>query len=401
VDLRARFQIVLAVALAIAPARAPGALAQGTGRSMDIDVSVRSAAMGGASIAVSWGDGLNHWANPALLGYLDGIRYETGRTQLAPGLASDVIYTTRAVKAGLAGVGLYVSGAPGRTGGVGVDYGSSQGTDPFGNPTGAFRAYETVGSWGFGLSTTTIASHLVRRSGAEPAAFLRHVDVSAGIDIKQVDIVLAPPNVAGIGSTTAWDGGVLVRATPLDRLEAPRGAPVRIDLAWGHSWLSFNDDAIVGFGASGSARVSRHRRNGFSGRIAANVPGFPAGLPATGLRPALLRGLSPLVSLGLAGDHAVIDAGPGTSGYETDGGGLEVTFANVFSYRRGHFEDRLGGIDGTTTGWAVALPIGRWAGVRLERASFPQGAGLVDLDRKATSFWVDPLAIWESYRARR
>ena len=53
--------------LALVPAMAMSASAQGTGRSMDIDLSIRSAAMGGASNALSWGD-LNYWGNPALLG---------------------------------------------------------------------------------------------------------------------------------------------------------------------------------------------------------------------------------------------------------------------------------------------------------------------------------------------
>jgi hypothetical protein len=73
------------VAIAIAAfAFAQYAFAQGTGRSMDIDISARSAALGGASTALPWGD-LNHWANPALLGYVDGIRYAHQRTQLVPG----------------------------------------------------------------------------------------------------------------------------------------------------------------------------------------------------------------------------------------------------------------------------------------------------------------------------
>ena len=67
-------RLALLFPLALACVMVPSARAQGTGRSMDIDLSIRSAAMGGASNAMSWGD-LNYWGNPALLGYAQGVRY--------------------------------------------------------------------------------------------------------------------------------------------------------------------------------------------------------------------------------------------------------------------------------------------------------------------------------------
>src|SRR5205823_5549073 len=93
------------------------AVAQGTGRSMDIDLSIRSAGMAGAATAVSWGD-LDHWANPALLGSMTGVRYLHTRTQLVPGLAKDVFLTSDAVQAGAGGFGIVSSGKPGNRGGV-------------------------------------------------------------------------------------------------------------------------------------------------------------------------------------------------------------------------------------------------------------------------------------------
>ena len=71
-------QVSLAVLL-LSLARPSAGLAQGTARSMDIDLSIRSAGMAGASNAVFWGGSLNHWANPAVLGYTRGIRYEYGQ----------------------------------------------------------------------------------------------------------------------------------------------------------------------------------------------------------------------------------------------------------------------------------------------------------------------------------
>src|SRR5262249_44986061 len=100
------------------------AIAQGTARSMDIDVSIRSAGMGGAGAAVFWGQDLNHWSNPALLGGIQGIRYEQGKTQLVPDLASDVDFTSKVIKAGGGGLGIVWSGTAPGPGGVLLSYGS-------------------------------------------------------------------------------------------------------------------------------------------------------------------------------------------------------------------------------------------------------------------------------------
>ena len=93
------------LALALTALIVLSAHAQGTGRSMNIDLSVRSAGMGGASNALSWGD-LNHWGNPALLGYAQGLRYVHTHTQLVPGLASNVFLNSNVVQAGGGGVGV-------------------------------------------------------------------------------------------------------------------------------------------------------------------------------------------------------------------------------------------------------------------------------------------------------
>ena len=51
---------------------------------LDIDPSLRSVGMGGASTAVFWGNNPNHWANPALLGSVTGVRFEASDVSLLP-----------------------------------------------------------------------------------------------------------------------------------------------------------------------------------------------------------------------------------------------------------------------------------------------------------------------------
>src|SRR5437016_1649618 len=57
------------------------AAAQTASTVLDLDPSIRAAGAGGASNAVFWGGDPDIWANPALLGYARGLRYDQGRTQ--------------------------------------------------------------------------------------------------------------------------------------------------------------------------------------------------------------------------------------------------------------------------------------------------------------------------------
>jgi len=380
------------------------ARSQGTGRSMDIDVSIRSAGMASASNAVFWGDGLDHWANPALLGYQNGLRYEWGRTQLVPGLATDVFLTSRVLKAGWSGVGVVLSRKPLSSGGVHLNYGVSEGTDPYGNPTGTFNSFEHVDSWGLGLSAAQAFEGIARLTGHEPRALSRYADVSVGMNFKKIDIQLAPAALSGTGSTRARDLGGLVRVTPLNFLDRDVAFPTRLDLSYGYSRLSYNDDAVVTFiGEDMASRVSRHRRNGFAIRLAMNAPGTQGWIGEGTAKATLLKGFLPLVTIGMAHDRARVDGGSGTSWYRTDGTGLEIGIANVFAYRHGSYTDKAGDIDGATSGWSVGLPLGPWAGARYERARFPQArdSGLPNLTRKAFSAWVDPAAIWKSLHEKK
>src|SRR2546422_11254952 len=101
--------------------------AQGSGRSLDLDPSVRASGMGAASGAVFWGEDVNHWANPALLAYHRGFRYEWGNTRLVPGLAANVKFRREVLKVGGGGFAVWTAGQPSRQlGRLTLDYGTSQ-----------------------------------------------------------------------------------------------------------------------------------------------------------------------------------------------------------------------------------------------------------------------------------
>jgi len=363
---------------------------QGTGRSMDIDPSVRSSGMGGASNAVFWDHVTNHWGNPALLGYQHGLSYEYGTTKLVPTLADDVEFNTNVLKLGGGGLGFAFSGKPFGAGGVDLDYGESEGTDPSGNPTGTFSSYERVDAWSFGISAARTAESIAMMTGHDPQSWSRYGDVSFGMTGKHLEISLAP---GFAGETDASDLGLLVRLSPTEFLPGMRDV-VGLDLSYGWSDLSFSSDPVV-FPTPPEEEVSEHERRGYAGRIRFDWPDMTTTL---GGPTWIWEGLRPLVSFGMADDHARI--GVESSRYETDSNGWELTIANVFSLRGGHYQDLLGDIDGDTDGWGVGIPIGQIAGVRYDFARVPQArdSDLGELERHSASAWVDVMRIWRSTR---
>ena len=374
-------------------------LAQGTGRSMDIDLSIRSAGMGGASNALSWGD-LDHWGNPALLGYAQGVRYVHTHTALVPGLATDVFLNSDVVQVGGGGVGCVFSGRPFDRGGVRLEYGQSEGTDSSGNATGTYQSFETVKSFGAGISLVRAIESAIRLRGGHDPQLSRYADVSAGMTWKEVTIALPPSALLGRGSTTARDEGVHVRITPINGFDSGMPLPVRVDLAYGLSVLSYNDDAVVRFPNEPSPiPVTRHHRRGGAARIAAGRIVLPEGRTAGTLRRALVEGMAPLVAFSGAVDIADLGAGSQID-YKTNGWGIELTFANVVTIRQGHYQDRTGGIDDETSGWGVGLPLGDLGGVRYDDAHIPQAAdaGLPRVHRSQFTAWVDPFAIRRAMR---
>lgn len=371
--------------------------AQGTGRSLDLDPSVRAAGMARASNAVFWGDPPDLWANPALLAYQQGLRYERSKTRLVPDLTSDVTFEIRRVTWGGGAIALALAGQPlDRLGGSRLSYGTSEGADSAGNPTGPFESFEKIRSWSFGLSLAQLTENAAVLLHRTPVSLSRYADVSFGMSTKDLQMVLAPGTE---GSTTARDIGVLVRLSPINSIDGPGDAawPVRVDASYGWSILSYNDATVIFPSESSPDPVSRHHRQGIAARAALGLPAdFRGGLEAHRLG-WLIPGFTPLVSLGIANDWTHSTAGdldaPSTS-YDTRALGLELTIANVLSVRQGWYEDKDGDIDDTSSGWSLGLPLGRIASVRYDWARFPECCGLSHIQPRGWTAWMNPLALW-------
>jgi hypothetical protein len=391
---------VLAALLALWPLPA---LSQGTARSLDIDTSIRAAGMGGANAAVTWGDP-NVWGNVATLGWLSGARWEHGRTQLVPGLATDVVFASERLLVGGGGIGVCFTGRPPEYGHQRLDYGLSTQTDAGGNVIGTFSSYEETRARGIAFSLPRILDDVLALTG-RPERLSPAFELSYGVYEKHTRVQLAPGAYGGAAESDTRDWGLQARVSPLELLPRAAGTGFDprerflLDFGYGRSVLNAGDDVFVFPGYPGYP-PTRNKRSGFAVRAGVKLPPVPGG--AWNQR--LLAGLSPLLAVGYAKDRDENDAGgTGAYAYDVDKSGFEISLANVFTLRRGHVTDRVGSIDGATTGWGLGVPLGGWAGFRYDEATTPQAtdSGLPDVKRKGWTAWVDPVRLWADLNGRQ
>lgn len=180
--MRRSFRFVLGCLLGLMVASS--ALAQGTGRSLDIQPGGRHNGMGATGVAMADDATGVTWWNPAGLGFVTRGAVDLTYAKLVPGLADDVSYNY------LTGVVPWGPGAFG-IGLVFLSYGVSELTDVNGNSNGTFSSNEVSPAFYYGTKLLP--------------------DFSVGMSLKYIRIQLAPNNLQGVGSTFGVDVAALYR----------------------------------------------------------------------------------------------------------------------------------------------------------------------------------------------
>ncbi len=161
------------------------ALAQGTGRSLDIQPGARQNGLGATGVALTEDATGVTWWNPAGLGFVNRSAVEITYAQLVPGLANDVSYNYATYVRPLEGWGAFGVGL------VFLTYGTSDETDGSGNVIGQFTSNEVSPAIYYGTKLLP--------------------DFSVGAALKYIRIQLAPEKNNGVGQTFAVDVAGLYR----------------------------------------------------------------------------------------------------------------------------------------------------------------------------------------------
>ena len=292
--------VVLGCALGLALAST--ASAQGTGRSLDIQPGARQNGMGATGVAIADDATGVTWWNPAGLGFVTRSGVDLTYAQLVPGLASDVNYNYATFVKPMSGWGAFAVGL------VFLSYGTSEGTDPFGNPTGTFTSNEVSPALYYGTKLLP--------------------DLSVGAALKYIRIQLAPQSLSGVGATFGLDLAALYRIP---------AAKVNLGLNvqnLGPSVTFINEDE--------RSPLSRNLKVGVAWE-AYDKEGFKALL---------------------AGDF---DQSLVTDAFWQLHGGVEVRYTDQIAGRVGYYHDPLGQLEGLTYGLGLG-----WKGLSLDFGSIPQ-----------------------------
>ncbi len=294
-------------------ALATTAFAQGTGRSLDIQPGGRQNGLGATGVAIAEDATGVTWWNPAGLGFVTRSAIDQSYAQLVPGLATDVNYFYLSYVRPTAGWGAFGVGL------VFLSYGTSQGTDPFGNPTIDFTSNEVSPAIYYGTKLLP--------------------DFSVGAALKYIRIQLAPQSLSGVGATFGLDLAALYRI-PAARLNL--GVNVQ---NLGPSVTFINEDE--------RSPLSRNIKAGFAWDAYEN------------------EGFRVL----LAGDF---DQSLVTDAFWQLHGGLELRYTDQIAGRIGYYYDPLGQLEGLSYGLGLG-----WKSLSLDFGSIPQAkdSGLPNVNK--------------------
>lgn len=278
------------------------AFAQGTGRSLDIQPGARQNGMGATGVAIADDATGVTWWNPAGLGFVTKSAVDLTYAQLVPGLASDVNYNYLTFVKPTSGWGAFGVGL------VFLSYGTSEGTDPFGNSTGTFTSNEVSPALYYGTKLLP--------------------ELSVGASLKYIRIQLAPQAQSGVGATFGLDVAALYRV-PAAKLNL--GVNVQ-NLGPSVTFINEDERSPLSRNVKVGAAWEAFDQDGFKVLVAGDF------------------------------DQSLV-----TDQFWQLHGGLELRYTDQIAGRVGYYHDPLGELEGLTYGLGLG-----WKGLTLDFGSIPQ-----------------------------
>jgi len=308
-----RLSTTIVLGCALGFALASTAFAQGTGRSLDIQPGARQNGMGATGVAIADDATGVTWWNPAGLGFVTRSGVDLTYAQLVPGLATDVNYNYATFVKPTGGWGAFGVGL------VFLSYGTSEGTDPFGNSTGTFTSNEVSPALSYGTKLLP--------------------DLAVGASLKYIRIQLAPQSQSGVGATFGLDLAALYRI-PAARLNM--GINVQ-NLGPSVTFINEDERSPLSRNVKAGMAWEAYSQEGFKALIAADF------------------------------DQSLV-----TDAFWQLHGGLELKYTDQVAGRVGYYYDPLGELEGLTYGIGLG-----WKGLAVDFGSIPQakGSGLPNVSK--------------------
>jgi hypothetical protein len=376
------------VALTVATAASGATIFQPPPFSSLIETSIRSAAMGGAGAAVTWGEPAA-WSNPATLSHVNGLGWVSGHTDGPTTLTfrrpEDVEFSSQRLFIGGGGVGFTLMGEP--ISGLGE---ARFDRAPIAFPLGGTgpRPYDLTEGWGVGVSPLRLVESVRKLGKMHPHSYTSFGDVAVGYQDKSSK---ASNGTSTFDRAGTYDWGVTGKLA-VSRLwgEDP---PFRMDVSGSYSQINM----LKSESKNADASTVQSDRIGAALHLSPAPPSARTASPPS--LPWWRPGDVPELSIGLAYDHDRRHGEPfGGAESSVDHYGFEANVFRLLSLRVGYLSDPEADTEGMTYGGGVSLPIGPWGSVGYQVASVPNASGLDRLLRQGWSVWLDPSRIWGDAR---
>ena len=341
---------------------------------------------------------LSVWSNPAKLGYHKGFAYGYSHDpwlEDSPWIDFDMYYQSSYISYGWNGIGILLPApsAKSRWGTV-MSYGEQEQTDEFGNVIGTFESYDSCSKFALGINSFEFISNFISNENIRSLQYYGDLSIGFNYDIIHSDLApqgagSTPDSLSFIADAHSTSIGLIGRISPLNQLNA-LGGFCTLDITGGIYYLNPSKEEITYI--NDPDPLPWGTRSAFSGKLSINLSLLPE-LDNESVR----YFINNIFSIYYSQDNAQYgkkdEFNPSVWGE-----GIEYTFLDIFSIRKGQYVDRMGEIIGDTDGFGINLSYKDIIQFQYNKVKFP-GGGLQDKQEK-TDYLVriDFLKAYEIFR---
>ncbi len=328
---------------------------------------------------------LSVWSNPAKLGYHKGFAFGYSDDPYLEDTFSSIYHRSSYISYGWNGIGILLPApsAKSRWGTV-MSYGEQEVMNELGEVIGSVESFEACSKFAVGVNTFQFISHLTQNQ--KLIDFQKYAEFSVGFNYDIIHSKLAPQ---GSGETESQPRspanahstgiGLIGRISPLEIIQVPT-RHLNFDITCGFYWLNpfeteieyGNDKDPLPYGTTSAfaGKISLRNTCIFQDNTLQFLENFSQNL----------------ISVYYSQDNTQYGEEEEYHNPGVWGEGFEITFLDIFSFRKGYYSDPIGEIKGETEGFGINFNYCDLIQLQYNYVEFP-GGGL-QLKQEKTDFLI-------------
>ncbi|MCK4653466.1 MAG: hypothetical protein KAU01_03380 [Candidatus Cloacimonetes bacterium] len=340
---------------------------------------------------------LSVWSNPAKLGYHNGFAYGYSHTPWFRDVFPDMYHQSSYISYGWNGIGILLPAPSAKNHwGTVMSYGEQERTDENGQVIGTFESWDADTKFALGMNTIEFMSNFLKNDFLNKIQYFGEISVGFNYDIIHSQLVpegtgVIPDSLTAIADARSKGIGLIGRISPFNKMNSS-GKFYRLDLTVGLYFLNPGKTEIYYINETQKDPLPYGTKSAFSGKLSFDMK----------LIPPLAN--DDIISLFCKNIFSVYYSQDNTQYGEKDetnpsvwGEGLELTFLDIFSYRKGQYIDREGEIVGNTIGYGFNLNYKDIIQFQYNKVKFPGGDLQYKQDKWDILFRVDFIKLYKMF----